>query len=295
MGAAVRLADGSGHVLTGRLSSQTHGWLADHVVAGVALVPGTVLMEWALRAADEAGCGAVEELALRLPLVLPATGGRCVQVVVGPSADDGRRDLAVYSLPDDDLRTGGDTDWMCHAVGVLGPAGPESRAAELPGTWPPPGARPVDTDGCYERIAASGYAYGAAFQGLRAVWRDGADLLADVELPKAAGEPSGFGIHPALLDAVLHPTLLTGHPDAGPEPDEGRMWLPFTASGVSLWATEATAVRVRLTARPQAAEGERELRVVVADAVGAPVLTIERWGSRGRSRRRAPRAARRCS
>ncbi|MEV6129841.1 beta-ketoacyl synthase N-terminal-like domain-containing protein [Streptomyces violaceusniger] len=275
LGAALRLADGSGHVLTGRLSPQTHGWLADHVVAGVALVPGTVLMEWALRAADEAGCGAVEELALRLPLVMPATGGRCVQVVVGPSADDGRRDLAVYSLPDDALRAGGDTDWMCHAVGVLGPAVPESRAGELPGTWPPPGARPVDTDGFYERITASGYAYGAAFQGLRAVWRDGADLLADVELPKAAGEPSGFGIHPALLDAVLHPMLLPGHPDAGPEPDEGRMWLPFTVSGVSLWAAEATAVRVRLTARPQAAEGERELRVVVADAVGAPVLTID--------------------
>ncbi|MBO3678035.1 acyltransferase domain-containing protein [Streptomyces sp. NEAU-YJ-81] len=275
LGAALRLADGSGHVLTGRLSPQTHGWLADHVVAGVALVPGTVLMEWALRAADEAGCGAVEELALRLPLAMPATGGRCVQVVVGPSADDGRRDLAVYSLPDDALRAGGDTDWMCHAVGVLGPAVPESRAGELPGTWPPPGARPVDTDGFYERIAASGYAYGAAFQGLRAVWRDGADLLADVELPKAAGEPNGFGIHPALLDAVLHPTLLPGHTDPGPEPDEGRMWLPFTASGVSLWAAEATAVRVRLTARPQAAEGERELRVVVADAVGAPVLTID--------------------
>ncbi|MBU3867850.1 type I polyketide synthase, partial [Streptomyces sp. 4503] len=29
LGAAVRLADGSGHVLTGRLSPQTHGWLAD--------------------------------------------------------------------------------------------------------------------------------------------------------------------------------------------------------------------------------------------------------------------------
>ncbi|AEM83616.1 Beta-ketoacyl synthase [Streptomyces violaceusniger Tu 4113] len=275
LGAAVRLADGSGHVLTGRLSPQTHGWLTDHVVAGVALVPGTVLLEWALRAADEAGCGVVEELALRLPLVMPATGGRCVQVMVGPSADDGRRDIAVYSLPDDALRTGGDTDWICHAAGVLGPAVPESRAAELLGTWPPPGARPVDTDGFYERIAASGYAYGAAFQGLRAVWRDGADLLADVELPKAAGEPNGFGIHPALLDAVLHPTLLPGHPDAGPEPGEGRMWLPFTVSGVSLWAAEATAVRVRLTARPQAAEGERELRVIVADAVGAPVLTID--------------------
>ncbi|WP_166484056.1 type I polyketide synthase [Streptomyces rhizosphaericus] len=281
LGAAVRLADGSGHVLTGRLSPQTHGWLADHVVAGVALVPGAALVEWALRAADEAGCGAVEELALRLPLVMPATGGRCVQVVVGPPADDGRRDIAIYSLPDDGLRAGGDTDWPCHAVGVLGPAVPEDPSGELPGTWPPPGARPVDTDGFYERIATSGYAYGAAFQGLRTVWRDGAELLADVELPKAAGEPGGFGIHPALLDAVLHPTLLMdGMERMDPtraEEGDGRMWLPFTISGVSLWAAEATAVRVRLTPRPRTAEpeGERELRVVVADAVGAPVLTID--------------------
>ncbi|WP_262702282.1 MULTISPECIES: type I polyketide synthase [Streptomyces] len=292
LGAAVRLADGSGHVLTGRISPQTHGWIAEHVVAGVALVPGAALVEWALRAADEAGCGTVEELALRLPLVMPAAGGRCVQVVVGPAADDGRRDIAIYSLPDDGLRTGGDTDWTCHAMGVLGPAVPESRSGELPGTWPPPGARPVDIDGFYERIATSGYAYGAAFQGLRAVWRDGADLLADVELPKAAGEPDGFGIHPALLDAVLHPTLLmdtVGAVDAVDavdrtartqgEEDKGRMCLPFTIGGVSLWAAEATAVRVRLTPRPQATEaegeGDRELRVVVADAVGAPVLTID--------------------
>ncbi|WP_046087378.1 type I polyketide synthase [Streptomyces antioxidans] len=271
LGAAVRLADGSGHVLTGRLSPQTHGWLTDHVVAGVALVPGAALLECALRAADEAGCGAVEELALRLPLVMPATGGRCVQVVVGPSADDGRRDIAIHSLPDDVLRTGGDTEWTCHAVGVLGPAVPESRSGELPATWPTPGARPVDTGGFYGRIATSGYAYGAAFQGLRAVWRDGADLLADVELPKAAGEPGGFGIHPALLDAALHPALLMGGTD------KGGMWLPFTISGVSLWAAEATAVRVRLTPHPRTvdAEGGRALRVVVADAVGAPVLTID--------------------
>ncbi|MGK7228830.1 type I polyketide synthase [Streptomyces hygroscopicus] len=279
LGAAVRLADGSGHVLTGRISPQTHGWLADHVVAGVALVPGAALMEWALRAADEADGGAVEELALRLPLVMPATGGRCVQVVVGPPADDGRRDIAVYSGPGDGPRTGGDADadWTCHAVGVLGPAVPEGRAEELTGTWPPPGARPVDTEGFYPRAAASGYAYGPAFQGLRAVWRDGPDLLAEVHLPEAAGGPGGFGVHPALLDAVLHPAVLTEPAGAGPgpEPAEQRMWLPFTVNGLSLWASEATAVRVRLIPRPQAAEDERTLRVVVADAVGAPVLTID--------------------
>ncbi|MFD0448036.1 polyketide synthase dehydratase domain-containing protein [Streptomyces indonesiensis] len=109
----------------------------------------------------------------------------------------------------------------------------------------------MDTDGFYERIATSGYGYGAAFQGLRAVWRDGADLLADVELPKAAGEPGGFGIHPALLDAVLHPALLMDGMErmdrTRAEEGDGRMWLPFAISGVSLWAAEATAVRVRLT------------------------------------------------
>ena len=40
LGAAVELADGQGHLLTGRLSAQSHGWLADHVVAGAVLVPG---------------------------------------------------------------------------------------------------------------------------------------------------------------------------------------------------------------------------------------------------------------
>ncbi|MET8183081.1 beta-ketoacyl synthase N-terminal-like domain-containing protein [Streptomyces sp. NPDC005336] len=280
LGAAVQLADGSSHVLTGRLSAQTHPWLSEHVVAGVPLVPGAALMEWVVRAADEVGCEEVEELALRLPLVLPASGGLHVQVVVGSATADGRRDVGVYSRPDKNIRSGADADWVCHAVGVLGPAVPDGRMEELSGIWPPAGAQPVDTDGFYDRIAASGYAYGPAYQGLRAVWRDGTDVLAQVALPKAAGERSGFGIHPALLDAVLHPTLLTSLTDnSGSDAAAGaageRIWLPFTVSGVSLWAAEATTVRVRLTPQPQATEGERELRVVVADAVGAPVLTID--------------------
>ncbi|MBL1097638.1 type I polyketide synthase [Streptomyces coffeae] len=268
LGAAVQLADGSSQVLTGRLSAQIHPWLSEHTVAGVTLVPGAALVEWALRAADEAGCGAVEELTLRQPLIWPETGGLRIQVVVGPVGDDGRHDMAVYSRPDDGVYA--ETDWSCHAVGVLGPSDTEDRTAELTGVWPPPGARPVDIDGCYAHLTASGYAYGPAFQGLRALWRDGADLLAEVELPQSAGEPRGFGVHPVLLDAVLHPVLL----DDLREP-EGRVRLPFAFSGVSLWATEATTVRVRLTAPPPGPDGGREVRVVVADAVGAPVLTVD--------------------
>ncbi|MFI0781133.1 SDR family NAD(P)-dependent oxidoreductase, partial [Streptomyces sp. NPDC021212] len=276
LAAAVELADGNGHVLTGRLSARRHAWLAEHVVADAALVPGAALAEWALRAADEVGAGGVEELALRVPLVLPPSGGVRLQVVVGASGDDGRRDVQVYSRPDGDADP--DAVWVCHAEGVLSaPADRTDDAAGLTGAWPPAGAELLETEGFYERVAAAGYAYGPSFQGLRAVWRDGADVLAEVVLPEAAGEHGGFGVHPALLDAALHPALLIDQLASGPDtqPAPGQVWLPFAWNGVTLWAAEATTVRVRLSPHEQSADGERALRVTVADAVGAPVLTVE--------------------
>ncbi|WAP54078.1 type I polyketide synthase [Streptomyces sp. S465] len=286
LGAAVELADGSTHLLTGRIAAGDggrggDGWLGEHIVAGAVLAPGAALVEWVLRAADEAGGGGIEELALHVPLVLPETGGLRVQVVVGAAAEDGRRGVQVYSRPDGEAEA--DAGWVCHAEGVLNPAseGMGQPVEGLGGAWPPPGAKPVDLTGFYERAAAAGYAYGPSFQGLRAVWRDGADVLAEVALPEAAGDADGFGIHPALLDAALHPALLL---DTGiereRERDGGQVWLPFAWNGVSLWAAGASTVRVRLSPRRDGAEGERGLRVVVADAVGAPVLTVESLATR---------------
>ncbi|WP_354671560.1 SDR family NAD(P)-dependent oxidoreductase [Streptomyces sp. SRF1] len=291
LGAAVELADGSGHLLTGRISARTRTWLGEHVVADAVLVPGAALAEWALRAADEVGCGGIEELALRAPLVLPPSGGLRTQVVVGEPAEDGRREVRVYSRPaaeegsaaEGNSAPEGDsaTEWVCHAEGVLSPAADRSDEAwGLGGTWPPAGATPLGVEGFYDRAAASGYAYGPSFQGLRAVWRDGANVYAEVVLPEAAGEQTGFGIHPALLDAALHPALLIGHLDTdgtgtGPEPTDGRVWLPFAWNGVTLWAAGATTVRIRLSPHQENAEGERALRLMVADPVGAPVLTVD--------------------
>ncbi|MFI0481359.1 SDR family NAD(P)-dependent oxidoreductase, partial [Actinomadura sp. 9N215] len=253
--AAVALPDG-GLVLTGRLpAAGGGGWLGDHVVGGTVLVPGAGLVEWVLRAADETGCAGIEELAIQAPLAVPGAGGLQVRVTVDAADDGGRRDVRVHSRRED-----GDA-WACHAEGVLAPRMPEPGPE--PGQWPPPGARPLPVDGLYERAAGAGYAYGPAFQGVRAAWRDGDDLFAEVVLPD--GEPGGFGIHPALLDAALHPVLLTAERDAG-----DRLWLPFAWTGVGLWATGATTVRVRLTAL-----APHEVRVTVADADGAPVLTAD--------------------
>ncbi|WP_338682433.1 SDR family NAD(P)-dependent oxidoreductase [Streptomyces acidiscabies] len=244
---AVTLADG-GVVLDGRADG-----LKGHVVAGTPLVPGAAFVEWVLRAADEAGCAAVEELTMQAPLVLAEAGVR-VQVVVGAAGERGRRDVHVYARPEQ-----GDV-WVCHAVGEVGgeAVAPPARDA---GQWPPAGAEAVDLSGFYERVADAGYAYGPAFQGLRGVWRVGEDLVAEVELPRPAGPAAGFGIHPALLDAALHP-LLAGW-------DRDGVLLPFVWSGVSLWASEATAVRVRIVHLREDA-----VRVTVTDPAGGPVLDV---------------------
>nr|WP_250847812.1 polyketide synthase dehydratase domain-containing protein [Streptomyces hygroscopicus] len=61
----MELAGADGLLLTGRLSLRTHPWLADHVVAGAVLLPGTAFVELAVRAGDQVGCDVVEELTLR--------------------------------------------------------------------------------------------------------------------------------------------------------------------------------------------------------------------------------------
>ncbi|MEU9118232.1 type I polyketide synthase, partial [Streptomyces sp. NPDC048483] len=48
LGAAVELAGSGGLLFTGRLSVASHPWLADHVVLGSVLVPGTALVELVL-------------------------------------------------------------------------------------------------------------------------------------------------------------------------------------------------------------------------------------------------------
>ncbi|MCZ0985406.1 polyketide synthase dehydratase domain-containing protein [Streptomyces diastatochromogenes] len=52
-------------LLTGRFSTDTHPWLADHAIGGTVLVPATAFLELALAAAGRTGTDRVDELTLR--------------------------------------------------------------------------------------------------------------------------------------------------------------------------------------------------------------------------------------
>ncbi|QEU89615.1 SDR family NAD(P)-dependent oxidoreductase [Streptomyces kanamyceticus] len=263
LGASVRVAGEGQLLLTGRLSLASHPWLADHAVSGTVLVPGAALVELALRAADEVGCGLVEELTLAAPLVMPERGGVQVQLSVSAPDESGRRELGFHSCAED---AGMDAPWIQHASGVISPEEPALGASLT--AWPPSGAERVDVESFYEQVAEAGYDYGPGFQGLRSAWRVGDDVYAEIVLPDELGpQAERFGIHPALLDAALHPVVLL---NGGSAADINELRLPFSWGGVSLYAVGATSLRVRVSPA-----GEDAVSVVVADAAGAAVASID--------------------
>ncbi|MFJ9821130.1 SDR family NAD(P)-dependent oxidoreductase [Streptomyces sp. NPDC101151] len=275
LGAATVLAGSDGAVLTGRLSVRTHPWLADHVVGGSVVVPGTAMVELAVRAGDQVGCAGLEELALEIPLVLPADDGVRVQVAVGAPDPSGARTVHVYaraeSLPADE-------PWTLHASGLL------AAGTDTPGTrldvWPPENAEPLDTTGLYERHAAAGLEYGPSFQALTAAWRHGEELFAEVRLPeRSAADAPRFGLHPAAFDAALHALALLGD---GSADDTAR--LPFMFGGVTLHAVGASVLRARLVPT-----GAHAFAVDLADATGAPVATVASLAARPLTNLRAAR------
>ncbi|MFE3554442.1 SDR family NAD(P)-dependent oxidoreductase [Streptomyces sp. NPDC059193] len=264
LGAVVQLPQSDGLVFTSRLSLRSHPWLADHTIGGVALLPATGLVELAVRAGDEAGCGVLEQLSVEVPLVVPETGGVRVQVAVGGPGEAGSRTVEVYSLRED---AAGAEVWTRHATGVLAES---SQAAGGSGfdfvAWPPAGAQAVEVGEFYSDLVERGYAYGPAFRGVRAVWRRGEEVFAEVGLAEELRkEADRFGVHPALLDAAVQAAL------AGAAVEEsGTVRQPLGWNGLVLHAVGASALRVRL-----APVGPDALSVEAADETGGLVLTMD--------------------
>ncbi|MFD5396311.1 SDR family NAD(P)-dependent oxidoreductase [Streptomyces sp. NPDC127097] len=260
LSAAVPLPGSDGFLFTGRLSLATHPWLADHAVMDTVLVPGTALVELAIRAGDQVGCDLLEELTLQAPMIIPSAGGIQIQITVdGPDAH-GRRELSMFSRGED-----GAEPWTQHALGVLTTAGATPVADLGEAAWPPAGAEAVSVDGFYAELVDAGFGYGPVFQGVRAAWRRGPELFVEVALPEGAAEEAAkFGLHPALLDAVLQTFGLSD--DLGTD----GPGLPFAWAGVRLHAVGAASLRARLTPT-----GDGGMRILAVDDAGAPVATID--------------------
>ncbi|WP_033263594.1 beta-ketoacyl synthase N-terminal-like domain-containing protein [Amycolatopsis vancoresmycina] len=236
LGPALEAPDSPRVVHGGSLGVRRHRWLADHVVAGSVLVPGTVFAELALHA----GGAGVEELTIEAPLRLDAEDVH-VQVVV----DEPRVD--VYARARDEKH------WRKHASGKLRPRGPLPPAWS--GEWPPAGAAEADVAEAYRA-----HAYGPAFQAVHRLWVRDDEFFAEVEVPPGAG--GRFEVHPVLLDAAVHATALAEGAAAEPR-------VPFLWTGVEVYAPGARRARVHGVRL-----GAGAVRVTLYDETGNPVAGV---------------------
>ena len=193
-----------------------------------------------------------------------------------------------------------DQAWMRHATGILttaehaaadgasaGKASPQERAAVLAGeAWPPEGAEVVDIEDFYDALVELGLEYGVVFRGLQSVWRRGEEVFAEVSLgtdgsndalstADMADGAASFGLHPALLDAVLQASVASFVQDGQQGDAPVKLRLPFSFSGVQLYAGGAGSLRAAFTV------GESDARsLLVLDDAGVLVASVDSWVGR---------------
>ena len=195
--------------------------------------------------------------------MLPADAAVPVQVAVGAPDDDGRRPVQVYA------RGQGDGAWTRHASGWLTAAdrNPRRRPTSRCGRRP---VRNRWTGGrLYGGLAAAGYGYGPAFRGLRAAWRRGDGRVRRGGAAGRAWRRGGFGVHPALLDAALHPAG-----PAGVDVAAVRRTCGCRSPGPGVTLSRVGGVRrLRVRLSREAATGT--LSLAAADDSGAPVVSVD--------------------
>jgi mycoketide-CoA synthase len=262
LGAVAALADQDQVVLTGRLSTATQGWLGGHMVHNNVVFPATGFIDLVLQAGEYAGCPVIDELVLHTPLGLFDHTPTDLQIAVHSAEDRGRRSFTVHSRTGDEHTPAA---WTLHASGVL-----SAEQHPVSVFSPMPAIDTIDQDSFYDDLAEHGFSYGGPFRSVRGIGNDPTQpdiVYAEVELP-ADTDITGYGIHPALLDAALHPLAAAFYRTAS-DADLAAPRLPFAFTAITLHATAARRLHVQLTAT-----GPDTFMLHAADPTGAPVITI---------------------
>lgn len=245
------------------LSSEKPAFLVDHQIYESVVVPGTAFMETALAAATTAFTGdthRLENVTIKEPLILPEEGEKTIQVVITPEGIE----QATFQL----VSLTGENDWHVHATGTINTVPAEKTPLlekESLETVKARFQKEVDADMFYARLRELGLDYGPHFQGATQLWRGEGETLGHIQLPALAAADAGkYHVHPALLDACLHPGLLyCTLPSLGKESPNGEemdeeIYIPVGFERYVVYQRAASAVWSHVTARSPEA-GKRDI------------------------------------
>ena len=229
------------HVWDGDISTKTSGYLADHTVQGVAVVPATAYAEMAAAAAAEAlgeGSAALTDVTYHKPLFLPDDKPVRVQVVLrGPSPVE--LSFRISSTGRNGARVLHVTGRMRRSADIQAGPAPDLAAIRARCT------EEVAGPDFYRLLAERGNDWGPMFQGLQRVWRGDGEALALVEVHEALrGDLARYVFHPAVSDASGHVLTATiplekgggtrSGAFVGGSIDEARLY--HRPQGTRLWA-----------------------------------------------------------
>ncbi|WP_187830192.1 type I polyketide synthase [Siccirubricoccus phaeus] len=250
-------------VWTIHLDTEAQPWLADHRLAGEAVLPAAAMLEMALAAAAawQPEAAALELTDATIRHVLPLEAGRAREVRATLSPEGG---FALASR-----RRLSEESWTLHM---------EARVAALPrlpalALDPPAAAQALAGAELNALAARFGLLYGPAFQPVARLEADAAAGIAAVtlHLPEAAPPDAGFLLHPARFDGALQ-GLIGLLAESPAEPGAGLVPVRFDRLVVRRDAGPLAAALIRLTAR-----GERSAAadLLLRDAAGEAVAVVE--------------------
>jgi acyl transferase domain-containing protein/NADPH:quinone reductase-like Zn-dependent oxidoreductase len=178
------------------LAAQSFGFIADHRVRGVAMLPAAAYAELAFAAAAEQFRGAdglaVEDLIIAEPLVFQNDEARSVQTLIDRDAG-----FRVLSQGENEER------WVLHATGRLATATTRPESEPLSSVQ----ARCPEVRSAaehYEAMRAHGLDFGPAMHGVAEIHRRDGEALGRIVAPDPVHVEAGrFRLHPAMLDACL--------------------------------------------------------------------------------------------
>ncbi|MDQ2147687.1 type I polyketide synthase [Alcaligenaceae bacterium C4P045] len=254
-----------------RLDTLLHPWLADHVVGGATVFPGTGFAEIALAAALQAHATDVveiEELEIHAPLLLAEEPSKLLRITV--DATDGRIDISAKELNSDE-------PWTRHASARILQ---QANAATLTAREPLPAPRDAIVFTGEQHVAmtqAAGLDYGPAFQAIARGYHE-ADgvVVACLQLPATLATQqedaqTALHLHPALLDCTFQLIIQLLADEAAA--DRGMAFVPAKMGRIIVRAGNAVphTVRARLLRRaPHSLVAEFEL----FDAKGVHIAAI---------------------
>lgn len=243
------------------LDAVTPAFVADHVIFGTTLLPGTAFVDIGLGAAKAIGMAApivLEGLELGAPLAL--TSAVQLHVLVASMSDTSRRTVTVASATVD---SDPDAPWRQHAtMTIRAHSGPLIESGDTVAEARSRCQTDIDTQTFYEQLSAAGLHFGSTFRGLRSLIVGDTEAVGDIQLPEGSVSPEAdWMLHPALLDACFHVigARLAAERDSA---DRDAVYLPIGIDRVTLLRQAESALACVAVLRPIA---DRDAGLRIAD------------------------------